>query len=330
MDTHLRYLKIVESEHAELINCVQEIYNALIDLHYFHQEEIIYPPYGVPGKPSLATAELKRLGFTEEIIALLELLPYPSNEMMNAYAAQHEGLPMAPDSAVVSYLEGADQKRLRAARQPYCDGEIGLPAWAFKITTGGLDFGMNYIYDIRSKLMVRWDPQAQFGDFSDQPHRSPGEVMRLLVGELRSLDWLPWRVEHGHVRSMNIYSRPTYKQHMSSLGSTNRYSAIEDDRGINNGPEEESEIDNTFYSERVAAAKAAQNRYMYKRNLYEECGWPDNFRGEEFERRKEALETEWIDLVSGLGLQSMHCLTQKEGSKLRDWYKEKAGSRAVC
>lgn len=149
MELRNAYLESVKAAHAGFIECMYSIYAILIELHYFDPDDVVYPPYGVPGNPSLATSELRHLGFTDEVIALLELIPYPSNELMNKYAEQEVGVPIAPDSAVVSYLKGSDIKRLRSARQPFSDGEIGIPAWAFKYTTCGLDIGTNYLYDTR-------------------------------------------------------------------------------------------------------------------------------------------------------------------------------------
>lgn len=218
-----------------------------------------------------------------------------------------------------------------------------------------------------------------------------------MVKELRSLDWLPWRVECDGTHSMNIYSRPTYKQHMSCLGSTNRYSVIEDDsdpdqhtqhaefptgygvdyvmREIDKSggmtPALQHAIDAASATERCDAyglralavehdvvipelpriqsrplsltskdervnrkmeiAKAVQNRYTYKRNLYEECGWADGvFDGDEFERRRRGLEREHLDLIGSLGPQAMRIQNLEEGRFLREWYRQRAGSNAAC
>ena len=146
MDSYTQYIR---ASHAGVIDCIHEVYATLIELHYFHPDEIVYPPYGVPGKPSLAVSELKQLGFTDEVVALLGEIPYPSNELLHMFSHQEEGVPIAPDSAVVSYLAGADVEAIRTSRQPFRDGEVGIPAWAVKITACGLGIGTNYIYDTR-------------------------------------------------------------------------------------------------------------------------------------------------------------------------------------
>ena len=181
--------------------------------------------------------------------------------------------------------------------------------------------------------MGRWDSQNHY-DYSDQPFRSPMESREILVGELRSLDWLPWRVSYGGVESMSIYSRPTYKQHMSSLGSTNRYSLIEAEDGSHKssertpGKQRPRSLMSDRVNQRLEVAKAVQNRFHYKRNLYKECGWADNFRGDEFEERRRLLEKEHYDLMLHLGRQAMRIQDIEQGGCLREWYREKAGVNA--
>lgn len=242
--------------------------------------------------------------------------------------------------------------------------------------------------------MLRWDMQAMLTEYADQPYRAVAEARSIWIGELRSLDWLPWRVEYGNARNMDVYLRPTYKEHMSSLGSTNRYCLIEDD-GHKVTPAEEIPGGDTVYaksrstlaygvkthiahepstgnlsalkynsprlrastreqhcvslpdisvitatpsppcakmqrvSRKVEVAKAVQNRYMYKRNLYEECGWPKQFNGDEFEKRRCLLEEEHHDLIKRLGPQAMQISNTEQGSHLREWYKQKAGVHAA-
>lgn len=146
MDSYDIDAEWIREEHADLIAMVNDIYDTLIELRYFQSEEILRPPYGVDGKPALDKARLGRVGFTDEVIALMEQLPYPSEDLVNKFSHQDEGVPIAPDSSAVSYL---DENHMSTARQPFCDGEVGIPAWAFKVTTGGLNFGNTYIYDTR-------------------------------------------------------------------------------------------------------------------------------------------------------------------------------------
>lgn len=293
-----------------------------------------------------------------------------------------------------------------------------------------------------------------------------------MTNELKTLDWLPWRVENGDTITMNVHIRPRmYQQHMASLGSTNRYTHGEeeeeeekpeqpssefivlkqvlDDRkredpalekalntaqmngtlnaeklrqfakdhgyhlsptALNKaieahaaatahemvdlpatyGPPQEfatawvlQEIDKAggmttelkkvmfldqsrkdsldadcmrelavkqgidlpamgdfpmelrvcFKAERVNRrlehAKAVQNAYMWKRNLYESCGWPNNFRGDEFEERQASSQKELYDLMGILGPEGMRIQNMEEGRYLREWYRQKAGPLAI-
>lgn len=356
-------------EHAELIRGMDEIYATLIHMRYLHPDELVYPPYGFSGKPSLASSDLHYVGFTDEVQSLLGLLTYPSTELMNRFDSF---IPLAPDSTVVSYLTGQKRPGIRTARHPTSDGEIRIPPWAFKLISSGPDSGNNYIYDtwesnayprpkdglphvdrmadpVSAEAIVRWDSQSQFGEYSDQPMRPVGEALAIMVEELRSLDWLAWRVECGEVRCMNIHSRPTLKQHMSCLGATNRYSLVEEEDKVPRQSEIGldlcvKEVDRTDdgllavtdpslaegrrrskrMSQRLEIVQAALNRYTYKRNLYEKCGWPADFKGDEFEARRHALEQEHHELMGLLGPQAMHIQDIEGGRELREWYRLKA------
>lgn len=294
--------------------------------------------------------------------------------------------------------------------------------------------------------------------------------MNLLMNEMTTLDWLPWRIENSDTTHINIHRRPHMsQQHMSCLGATNRYNASDEeeileqpssefvvlkevlddrkqedpalekalnaaqkrnggltvqalrqcatDHGIHLietalskaieahaaatahemvdlpatlGPPQEfatawmlqevdklggmtTELKKALYSHcsdqdplnahdvravaikhglnvpemskfpmelqvcfkaervnrRLEYAKAVQNVYLWKRNLYESCGWPNNFRGDEFEERRASLQSELFDLMEILGPQGMRVQNMEQGRYLREWYRQKAGPLAV-
>ena len=80
MDVPTAVLQEVAKKHAHLINGLNAMYATLIKMRYLRKDEVIYPPYGVAGKPAVAVEQLRAAGFVPEVIALMELLPYPSNE----------------------------------------------------------------------------------------------------------------------------------------------------------------------------------------------------------------------------------------------------------
>lgn len=141
----------VKADHADLIKGIHAMYAQLIELRYLRQDEVLYPPHGQGGKPGLAIKQMQRIGFNPEVIALLGMLPYPSNEVLEKFSHQEEGLPLAPDSAIVSYLEGQPRSTMEWARKPSPNGETCIPPWAFKFATAGGGFGTNYIYDTRDR-----------------------------------------------------------------------------------------------------------------------------------------------------------------------------------
>jgi len=173
--------KRARSEHAAFIKCINDIYSTLIELRFFHHSEVVFPPYNVPGKPYLATSALRRLGFTDEVLDLLQEIPYPSNELMNRFSHADEGVPIAPDSFVVSYLAGSRPDIINSSRQPFLDGEVGIPAWAFKITFCRPECGTTYLYDTRlsqylRSSIIKCQTQRSDNRFTDSPHRSNGPL----------------------------------------------------------------------------------------------------------------------------------------------------------
>ena len=189
------------------------------------------------------------------------------------------------------------------------------------------------------EAMVRWDSQNSY-EYADQPYRPPHDGRDIMVGDIRSLDWLPWRFKYGHFHGINIYTRPSLKQHLSSRGATNRHSLIDgegdEDLTMSHDSPREVEIDWTTMEDsrglanrKMEIARAVQDRYHYKRNLYQDCGWPNHFQGEEFEKRRLLLEKEHYDLIGILGPQAMRIQDMCEGRHLRAWYKQKAGANAA-
>lgn len=158
--------------------------------------------------------------------------------------------------------------------------------------------------------------------------RAPLNGLDVWRGELTSLDWVPWRVDHARSQHMNVYMRPHYKQHLSSLGGSNRYCVVEDNEDGEVSPDAATPVDGTI-SRKLEIAKAVQNRYMYKRRLFEECGWPHAFRAEEFERRRLEIEKDFYDLISEVSPKGMCIQDLEAGRRLREWYKKQAGSYAV-
>ncbi|KAI5272292.1 hypothetical protein E4T47_04470 [Aureobasidium subglaciale] len=434
MDMHTAIPQEVAKRHADLINGINAMYATLIKMRYLREDEVIYPPYGVCGKPAVAVEQLRAAGFVPEVIALMELLPYPSNEALKYWSDQEEGVPIAPDSGAMSYLEGHDwDGTIATSRQPLRAGETGLPAWAFKITFCGSNWGTEYL--LLAGRMRRWASKSENTEYEHQPNRATEQSWNLLRNEILSLDWIPWRDEGECYRTLNIHARPSL---LSGVGGTNRYeeydgeSEMMDDQyaklkqhieaarmsipalnialktrrkrpgtlsiddlkqlaaehrisidhsptrqvqpegwGIGmvldgverNAPENKAlrskilsmrnasaqQLRNTAIEygceipevpspppapplqldPKVEVAKAVQNMFAVKRQLFRDCGWEERFNGDEFERKREDLLTEYHSFFSLLGPRGQDIHDAVEGAWLRDWFKQKAGERAV-
>ncbi|KAG9640927.1 hypothetical protein KCU61_g5158, partial [Aureobasidium melanogenum] len=436
VDVHTAVLQEVAKKHADLINGLNAMYATLIKMRYLREDEVIYPPYGVAGKPRLAVEQLKAAGFVPEVIALMALLPYPSNEALEYWSEQEEGIPIAPDSGAMSYLEGHEwDGTIATSRQPLRAGETGLPAWAFKITFCGTNWGTEYLYDTRDKRMRRWASKSESIEYEHQPNRATEQSWNLLRNELLSLDWIPWRDEGECYQVLNIHARPSL---LSGVGATNRYEECDGETemlhnehtrlkrhieaarmripalnaalksrqqregsltteelkqlatehrisiehsptrhvqpegwGIGmvldgverNAPDNKAlrqkilsmrhasaqQLRNTAMEygcpipevpapppappfevdAKVEVAKAVQNMFTVKRQMFKECGWEERFDGEMFEAKRDELLKEYHAFFSLLGPRGQNVHDPVEGAWLRDWFRQKAGEKAV-
>lgn len=80
---------------------------------------------------------------------------------------------------------------------------------------------------------------------------------------------------------------------------------------------------------KLEVAKAVQNMFACKRRLFRQCGWASEFQGDEFERRRGEFEDEFHNFFALLGPRGQNLHDAEEGAWLREWYRQKAGERAV-
>ena len=80
---------------------------------------------------------------------------------------------------------------------------------------------------------------------------------------------------------------------------------------------------------KVEVARAVQNMFTVKRQLFKACGWQEKFDGDEFERRKQQLLHEYHSFFMLLGPRGQNIHDPDEGAWLRNWFREKAGESAV-
>lgn len=80
---------------------------------------------------------------------------------------------------------------------------------------------------------------------------------------------------------------------------------------------------------KVEVAKAVQNMFTVKRQMFKECGWEERFDYEMFEARRDDLLNEYHAFFSLLGPRGQNVHDPVEGVWLRDWFRQKAGEKAV-
>src|SRR3954471_1217576 len=104
-------------------------------------------------------------------------------------------------------------------------------------------------------------------DYLDPHHRRQpvAEAFNEWIMNFKSLHWIPWRTRKD-LRSIEVEPRKEYLEEMAQ-------------------------------SELTRYARAAENNtYWCMRNMFECCGWPDAFRGDEFERKRQEWEAERLSI----------------------------------
>ncbi|CAD0106843.1 unnamed protein product [Aureobasidium uvarum] len=80
---------------------------------------------------------------------------------------------------------------------------------------------------------------------------------------------------------------------------------------------------------KVEVARAVQNMFTVKRQLFQECEWEERFDGDKFEARRDELLDEYHSFFMLLGPKGQNIHDPVEGAWLRDWFRQKAGEKAV-
>ncbi|KAL3475164.1 hypothetical protein BJX99DRAFT_259631 [Aspergillus californicus] len=200
--------------------------------------------------------------YTPETVALIRLLPHFKTSSVDIAPSETQPIP---------YLNVEELDTIchpNNPRDPLEHGEgedWAIPPWMFFITRPRpqkyVSFPHCHIYDTRSKILGRWSETLLP---ANNPHpylldaRPAQEVIGEWISAFRSLHWVP-----------------------SLLGESRISHDI---------------LANLQRAQSPPWAVKDNNIYWAQRNVYQECGWPDQFHPGELTRRK----TEWIELVRQL------------------------------
>ncbi len=124
---------------AEVIAAVQDFYSLLIKLPYISPDALVFPP--ARGWSGVNAEELRRRGKTEEVVELLQHLPY-----LRAPAPFKRWM-LGPDTIEIAYCDGELYHQVMEAIQP-------LPAHCTWLTEPHSRDGTGLILDTHAGMYV--------------------------------------------------------------------------------------------------------------------------------------------------------------------------------
>lgn len=145
-------------KHKPLIDGLSRIYQCLAELTLIQERDILYPPYKNPG---IDLPRLIALGYDNETVALIQHLPFLSNEVVWPQV-NGEGIFVAPESKALNYLGDCIRTRMNNPWNDPLRGKFGdedeekLDPWMLRLTEGG-HFGTDYIYNSKDGKYRHFD-----------------------------------------------------------------------------------------------------------------------------------------------------------------------------
>ncbi|RMZ78337.1 hypothetical protein DV738_g3888, partial [Chaetothyriales sp. CBS 135597] len=175
------------SAHIEIISALTELYTLLSTSGAIASDRIILPnpTTGLHPPGTIARQAALAAGFLQEVVDLLSALPYLD---VSKYETRFELLPGT--FPITYYGQELDKSYFKGWREMPEDRE--MPPSAIKLTHNEL-YGIEYIYDVKTKLVTPWDVMAGPGgkrDYFDVPAKSPHEAFRDVIENFRSLNYL--------------------------------------------------------------------------------------------------------------------------------------------
>jgi hypothetical protein len=262
----------ISSLHHPLILGLFAVYTTLVSLHYVNSDDVSWAPHS-----NLIAEQWLAIGFTEEVVDILALLPYPRKKV--------EGWDLAPEAPALSYLGTGNI----GVRDTTFNQDDNILPDHIRLTNGGRD-GNNYIYNTKEgkslfqikcqyvfmiigtmciENMYFYMPGTSYTSLTFYPSKL---IMKNWVQNLYDLVYLPWPFD-GYGDGARIFVQPGPKEFEADTGNRNdiAFSTLHDwanEQGWNSG-----------LSYREEKRRTDLNFIRAIRNIYREQGWPDRFEG---------------------------------------------------
>ena len=229
-----------------------------------------------PPHPNLDVNTLASIGLEAETIALIQYLPYADSEVE-----------ISTWTMPYNYLEDCQD-----AREIRWDGLHDLAPWVIRLTRVQKDDGRTIIYDLRTKTIIQWCINDGYtNSYLELPDVSPARLFAQWIAYLKELKEIPWRGEHSRIVVSMFQSLP-----FSYLCLSEKEITV---------PENPSQY-----------GKDQLNELLAMKTLFVSCGWPENFRKEEFERKRKEWQAMYdnLDNVGGISFSTFLYQTAGEGA----------------
>lgn len=273
----------IKSEHGVLIDSVTRLYETLRDMRYLYPEELKYPPH-----ENFPTQHLASIGLTPESIAIIRNLPYLDFD----FDSDDDRPEISGHTCSFSYLRADD---IPEARQVFWEGGNDLAPWVIRLSYHRpvANWGRTILYDIPTKSVAQWDNEQYYiSSYVDLlPGLPANEVFDQWIGWLKELKEIPWRqdteMDH-HYHTVRVHPGNHSPCPVSEL-------MIQVECGFPAGFWGHFDpIANGIVDPEDPEVIAEQNRRpkcgsesQAKKNLFIKHGWPDKFRGDDFEEERE-------------------------------------------
>lgn len=184
----------IAMRHAELIQTLSNFfYTLLAQLGSVDPVSLVQLP--TPDTPApIRRLEALEAGYTEELVSLLEQLPYISKDPNDWHPE------MMPSTEPIDFTKCEDADAFRMWRE-YDDGEDHedddgneelIPGSVLKLTEIHL-YGTTLLYDTQTRLLMAWEPNKNPDDiigYAHVPARSPSEVLSPWIEDLGSFRYI--------------------------------------------------------------------------------------------------------------------------------------------
>lgn len=268
----------------EIVASITEFYELIVQMGHWPESSIHYPPHN---DPAINVDLAVELGYDPAVIQLMQKLPYISSRYLDL---------IIDETRLADYR---DEKHLRDGRRPYPkmhqDGCPDIDHWMLPLTNPNR-YGFMLILDTRLGAMRAYEALQGPPIWTVEQRRNPGWEERRWSDIFNWTDYrrtplvpanVYWRTIIDAYRSLKCLPIIEPQRSYTKLDYTNSH--------LHKDSDEQQ-------ARKIARARENQTKLEEEQGnllrLYRECGWPDQWRREEFVQILKAQKERPRPLVS--------------------------------